>query len=65
MISTISTSRSAAINGDGLECAFIRGDLQRLTFIKPQEPILVEVPRVNDEWLHEIKHDGFRTQLGA
>ncbi|MGX9145960.1 ATP-dependent DNA ligase [Mesorhizobium sp. 128a] len=35
----------------------------RLKFIKPQEPILVETPPVSDEWIHEIKYDGFRTQL--
>ncbi|RWQ12317.1 RNA ligase family protein [Mesorhizobium sp.] len=35
----------------------------RLKFIKPQEPVLVETPPVSDDWLHEIKYDGFRTQL--
>lgn len=29
----------------------------------PQEPILVEVAPISDDWLHEIKYDGFRTQL--
>ena len=41
----------------------MRSDRERLKFIKPQEPILVEVPPVSDDWLHEIKYDGFRTQL--
>lgn len=35
----------------------------RLKFIKPLEPIQVETPPVSDDWLHEIKYDGFRTQL--
>jgi bifunctional non-homologous end joining protein LigD len=35
----------------------------RLKFIKPQEPVLVETPPVSDDWIHEIKYDGFRTQL--
>ncbi|WP_032808700.1 RNA ligase family protein [Mesorhizobium sp. WSM1293] len=35
----------------------------RLKFIKPQEPLLVLEPPVSDDWLHEIKFDGFRTQL--
>lgn len=36
---------------------------ERLKFIKPQELTLVQVPPVSDDWLHEIKYDGFRTQL--
>ncbi|OBQ59587.1 DNA ligase [Mesorhizobium loti] len=41
----------------------MRSDQTRLKFIKPQEPLLVlEVP-LSDDWLHEIKYDGFRTQL--
>ncbi|TIX65155.1 MAG: DNA ligase, partial [Mesorhizobium sp.] len=35
----------------------------RLKFIKPQEPVLVETPPASDDWLHEIKYDGFRTQI--
>ena len=35
----------------------------RLNFIKPQEPILVLKPPVGGDWLHEIKFDGFRTQI--
>ncbi|MER8750927.1 DNA ligase [Mesorhizobium sp. M1050] len=42
-----------------IEC--IRNAADRLKFIKPQEPILVETPPVSDDWLHEI--DGFRTQI--
>lgn len=35
----------------------------RLKFIKPQEPVLVLEPPVSDDWIHEIKYDGFRTQI--
>jgi ATP-dependent DNA ligase len=39
--------------------------LQRtsLGFIRPMLPTLVDEPPAGDNWLHEIKHDGFRTQL--
>ncbi|TIQ46741.1 RNA ligase family protein [Mesorhizobium sp.] len=36
---------------------------ERLRFIRPLESIQVETPPVSDDWLHEIKYDGFRTQL--
>lgn len=32
---------------------------ERLKFIKPQEPRLVLEAPVSDDWLHEIKYDGF------
>jgi bifunctional non-homologous end joining protein LigD len=35
----------------------------RLRFIKPMEPAQVLEPPVSDDWIHEIKYDGFRTQL--
>ncbi|MER9164417.1 RNA ligase family protein [Mesorhizobium sp. M0715] len=35
----------------------------RLRFIKPQEPVLVLEPPVSDDWIHEIKYDGYRTQI--
>ncbi|RUV19982.1 RNA ligase family protein [Mesorhizobium sp. M7A.F.Ca.MR.245.00.0.0] len=35
----------------------------RLKFIKPVEPELVLEPPVSDDWFHEIKYDGFRTEL--
>ncbi|OWK20643.1 hypothetical protein AJ88_27705 [Mesorhizobium amorphae CCBAU 01583] len=35
----------------------------RLKFIKPLESALVLEPPVSDDWLHEIKFDGFRVQL--
>ncbi|TIO39542.1 MAG: DNA ligase, partial [Mesorhizobium sp.] len=36
---------------------------ERLKFIKPLEPVQVETPPISADWLHEIKYDGFRTQL--
>ncbi|AZO75008.1 MAG: ATP-dependent DNA ligase [Mesorhizobium sp.] len=36
---------------------------ERLTFIKPMEPELVEQPPLGGEWTHEVKFDGYRTQL--
>ncbi|WP_292326026.1 RNA ligase family protein [Mesorhizobium sp.] len=40
-----------------------RVNRDRLRFIKPQEPAQVLEPPVSDDWLHEIKYDGYRTQL--
>jgi bifunctional non-homologous end joining protein LigD len=34
-----------------------------LTFIPPQVPTLVEAPPEGANWIHEIKHDGYRMQL--
>ncbi|MER8464160.1 ATP-dependent DNA ligase [Mesorhizobium sp. M1396] len=34
-----------------------------LKFINPMEPELVDTPPQGDEWLHEIKFDGYRTQI--
>ena len=34
-----------------------------LAFIPPLAPTLVDEPPAGDNWLHEIKHDGFRTLL--
>ncbi|TGQ95440.1 DNA ligase [Mesorhizobium sp. M8A.F.Ca.ET.208.01.1.1] len=36
---------------------------ERLKFIKPMEPAQVMGSPISDDWLHEIKYDGFRTQL--
>ncbi|TIR24046.1 MAG: DNA ligase [Mesorhizobium sp.] len=41
----------------------MRNEEPRLKFIKPMEPRLVMEPPLSDDWLHEIKYDGFRTQL--
>ena len=34
-----------------------------LRFIKPMKPKLVSSPPTGEDWQHEIKYDGFRTQL--
>ena len=34
-----------------------------LSFIEPQLPSLVEQPPAGEKWVHEIKHDGYRTLL--
>lgn len=34
-----------------------------LTFIPPLKPTLSAKPPEGEQWLHEVKHDGFRTQL--
>ena len=36
---------------------------ERLRFIEFQQPTLVETPPDGDGWLHEIKYDGYRTEL--
>ncbi|RWA75272.1 MAG: ATP-dependent DNA ligase [Mesorhizobium sp.] len=38
------------------------GDV-RLSFVRPMEPELVEQPPKGDGWSHEVKFDGYRTQL--
>ena len=35
----------------------------RFQFIEPMLPTLVESPPEGDDWIHEIKQDGYRTQL--
>ena len=35
----------------------------RLSFIDFQLPSLTDAPPEGDGWIHEIKHDGYRTQL--
>ncbi|RWC28147.1 MAG: ATP-dependent DNA ligase [Mesorhizobium sp.] len=35
----------------------------RLAFIPPMKPKLVETPPLGDGWTHEIKLDGYRTQI--
>jgi bifunctional non-homologous end joining protein LigD len=37
--------------------------VSRLSFIAPNLPTLVEEPPEGAAWLHEVKHDGFRTIL--
>jgi bifunctional non-homologous end joining protein LigD len=36
---------------------------QKLSFVDFQLPTLVDQPPEGDGWLHEVKHDGYRTQL--
>ncbi len=35
----------------------------RLSFVDPMLPTLVEDPPSGVNWIHEVKHDGYRTQL--
>ena len=35
----------------------------RLRFIPPQLPSLTEHPPEGADWIHELKHDGYRTML--
>lgn len=35
----------------------------RLSFIPPMEPKLFRVPPKGDDWIHEVKQDGYRTQV--
>ena len=35
----------------------------RLKFIPPLMPTLVEKPPEGDGWIHEIKFDGYRSQI--
>jgi ATP-dependent DNA ligase len=32
-------------------------------FIEPQLATLVDQPPVGENWIHEVKHDGYRTLL--
>lgn len=41
----------------------LTGALPRLKFIDPMQPSLVDEPPDGDGWLHEVKYDGYRTQL--
>jgi bifunctional non-homologous end joining protein LigD len=34
-----------------------------LAFISPLKPTLAATPPEGDQWLHEVKHDGYRTEL--
>jgi ATP-dependent DNA ligase len=34
-----------------------------LGFIKPEIPTLIAEPPTEDGWIHEIKHDGYRTLI--
>ena len=34
-----------------------------LGFVEPQLPTLVDYPPEGDDWIHEIKFDGYRSQI--
>lgn len=34
-----------------------------LAFIEPMLPLLVETPPTGQDWIHEVKYDGYRTQV--
>src|SRR6185436_20150675 len=37
--------------------------LSQLSFIPPQLPSLTDQPPEGANWIHEVKHDGYRTML--
>ena len=37
--------------------------LKRIAFIAPSAPVLKRAPPSGPEWLHGVKHDGWRAQL--
>jgi hypothetical protein len=39
--------------------------LNVLRFVAPQIPVLSTDPPAGPGWIHEIKHDGFRTLIGV
>ncbi|MHB9450631.1 ATP-dependent DNA ligase [Mesorhizobium sp. RSR565B] len=39
------------------------GEFMRLKFVEPLLPSLVEKPPEGDEWIHEVKFDGYRSQI--
>ncbi len=40
-----------------------RSEAGPLRFIVPMQPVLVDEPPARGEWSHEIKWDGYRTQI--
>jgi bifunctional non-homologous end joining protein LigD len=41
----------------------VRSASETLGFIKPELPTLVPEPHSGEGWIHEIKHDGYRTLI--
>ena len=41
----------------------LRSASETLGFIKPEIPTLVPEPPSGEGWIHEIKHDGYRTLI--
>jgi ATP-dependent DNA ligase len=50
--------------GIGAALIIARGRI-RLKFVPPLLPTLAEQAAAGDDWIHELKHDGFRTTLVA
>ena len=46
-----------------MQRAYIIPVLRKNPFIRPMTPMLAKSPPVGDEWLHEVKFDGFRAQV--
>jgi bifunctional non-homologous end joining protein LigD len=42
----------------------LRSASETLGFIKPELPTLVSESPTGEGWIHEIKHDGYRTLVG-
>jgi bifunctional non-homologous end joining protein LigD len=42
---------------------YIRYVLRKIPFIKPMAPTLAQIPPMGEDWLHEVKFDGWRAQL--
>ena len=43
--------------------SYIGGVFKRSAFIVPSAPVLKKFPPIGPEWLHEVKHDGWRAQF--
>jgi ATP-dependent DNA ligase len=43
--------------------AELKGTVDRLRFIEFMLPTLVERSPERDDWIHQIKYDGYRTQV--
>jgi hypothetical protein len=41
----------------------VGGWRMRLKFVEPLMPTLVEKPPEGDAWIHEVKFDGYRSQI--
>ena len=41
----------------------VGGWCMRLKFVEPLMPTLVEKPPEGDAWIHEVKFDGYRSQI--
>lgn len=55
------SSRPAKSSGE--PTLLLLSDCSMLAFVSPQVPTTAAPPPDGSEWIHEIKHDGFRTML--